>query len=365
MNTMAATDSWGREAKWLTKNGKNLMLSDMKTVKEEIYNLTKDYIAQEYPDRIQEIELPKPDKTEFEPGEVVQFPIVVQPASAAGSVRWSSSDEAVASVDENGRITMKKEGKATITVCSPENANIIEQSVEIIVKTPEAKKPLLQQIQAASGLKQGDYTAESWAALQKALEEAENVRKNPQSQQEDIDRALNALKDAISKLAPAVSDPGKPNDPVVEDPIKESGIYENGNYKYKITSLEKQTVEVVGTTNSKLKKIVIGKSVTLGAKSFQITSIKTSAFKNNKKITEVKIGTNVTSIGNSAFEKCIKLKKVTINSKKLTQIGKKAFAGCKKLRSVVVKSKKVKKIGKGAFKGIHKKAVVKIPKSKK
>ncbi len=364
-STMAKTDNWGREAKWLTENGKNLMLSDMKTVKEEIYNLTKDYIAQEYPDRIQEIELPKPDKTEFEPGEVVQFPIVVQPASAAGSVRWSSSDEAVASVDENGRITMKKEGKATITVCSPENANIIEQSVEIIVKTPEAKKPLLQQIQAASGLKQGDYTAESWAALQKALEEAENVRKNPQSQQEDIDRALNALKDAISKLAPAVSDPGKPNDPVVEDPIKESGIYENGNYKYKITSLEKQTVEVVGTTNSKLKKIVIGKSVTLGAKSFQITSIKASAFKNNKKITEVKIGTNVTSIGNSAFEKCIKLKKVTINSKKLTQIGKKAFAGCKKLRSVVVKSKKVKKIGKGAFKGIHKKAVVKIPKSKK
>ncbi len=69
----------------------------------------------------------------------------------------------------------------------------------------------MQQIQAASGLKQGDYTAESWAALQKALEEAENVRKNPQSQQEDIDRALNALKDAISKLAPAVSDPGKPN----------------------------------------------------------------------------------------------------------------------------------------------------------
>jgi len=382
-STMAPTDSWGRQAKWLTENGKNSMLSDMKTVKEGIYDLTKDSIAQEYPNHVQKIELTKPDRMEFEPDEIVQFQVAVQPASAAGSVRWSSSDEAVASVDENGWVTMKKDGKAMITVCSAENANI-GQSMEISVKIPEAKKPLLEQIEAASKLKQGDYTAESWEALQKALKEAEKVRKNPQSLQEDIDEALNALKDAVSKLAPAAGnsapdnsnkedpnkeDPNKDNpnkdNPNKEEPIKNGGIYVGGNYKYKITSLAKQTAEVIGTTNSKLKKIVIGKSVTLGGKSFQITSVKASAFKNNKKITEVKIGANVTKIGNSAFEKCVKLKKVTVSGKKLTQIGKKAFAGCKQLRSVVVKSKKVKKIGTGAFKGIHKKAVVKIPGKKK
>ena len=344
---------------------------------------SNDSIAQEYPNHVQKIELTKPDRMEFEPDEIVQFQVAVQPASAAGSVRWSSSDEEVASVDENGRVTMKKDGKATITVCSAENANI-GHSVEISVKMPEAKKPLLEQIEAASNLKQGDYTAESWEALQKALKEAEKVRKNPQSLQEDIDGALNALKDAVSKLAPAAGnsapdnsnkedpnkeDPNKDNpnkdNPNKEEPIKNGGIYVGGNYKYKITSLAKQTAEVIGTTNSKLKKIVIGKNVTLGGKSFQITSVKASAFKNNKKITEVKIGANVTKIGNSAFEKCVKLKKVTVSGKKLTQIGKKAFAGCKQLRSVVVKSKKVKKIGTGAFKGIHKKAVVKIPGKKK
>ena len=375
-STMAPTDSWGRQAKWLTDSGKDSMLSDMKTVKEGIYDLTKESIEQKNPNHVWEIEMTEPDKTEFQPGEVLQLMITVQPA--AGSVRWSSSDESVASVDENGLVTMKKEGKAIITVCSAENANI-GQSMELSVVIPEAKKPLLQEIESASNLKQGEYTAESWAALQKALQEAKKVQNNPQSQQEEIDKALKDLKDAISKLAPAAgnSDKEEPNkdnpnnnnpnnnNPNKEDPIKDGGTYDSGNYKYRITSLAKQTVEVVGTTNAKLKNIVIGDSVTLGQKSFKITSVKASAFKKNKKITSVKIGKNLTSIGNSAFEKCSKLKKVTIKSGKLTKIGKKAFAGCKQLKSVVIKSKKVKTIGKGAFKGIHKNAVVKIPKKKK
>ena len=79
---MPKTDNWGRDAKWLTESGKNSMLSDMEAVKQGIYDLTKDFITEEYPDRVQQIELAKPERTEFESGEVIQLQAVAQPASA-------------------------------------------------------------------------------------------------------------------------------------------------------------------------------------------------------------------------------------------------------------------------------------------
>ena len=69
-------------------------------------------------------------------------------------------------------------------------------------------------------------------------------------------------------------------------------------------------------------------------------------------------------IGNSAFEGCTKLKKVTEKGKKLKQIGNKAFTKCKALKNITIKSKSLKKVGKNAFKGIHKKAVIKVPAAK-
>ena len=58
---------------------------------------------------------------------------------------------------------------------------------------------------------------------------------------------------------------------------------------------------------------------------------------------------------------------ITIQGKKytVTEIGSKAFSGCKNLKQVTIKSKKITKIGKNAFKNVSKKAVVKVPKSKK
>ena len=197
---MPKTDNWGRDAKWLTESGKNSMLSDMEAVKQGIYDLTKDFITEEYPDRVQQIELAKPERTEFESGEVIQLQAVAQPASAAGSIQWSSSNEAAASVDRNGQVTMKKEGKATITVCSAKNANI-GQSIELSVKLPEAKKPLFEQMEAASKLEQENYTEESWAALEEALEEAERVmKKGASATLEEIQSACELLENAITGL---------------------------------------------------------------------------------------------------------------------------------------------------------------------
>ena len=199
-STMEKTDNWGRQAKWLTESGKESMLSDMEAVKQGIYDLTKDYITQEYPDCVQQIDLTKPDRTEFESGEVIRLQAAVQPTTAAGSVQWSSSNDAVASVDENGQVTMKSEGKATITVCSAKNANI-GQRIELSVKLPEEKGMLFEQVEAASRLEEEDYTAESWAVLVEALEEAERVLgKGSSATSEEIQSASTRLESAISGL---------------------------------------------------------------------------------------------------------------------------------------------------------------------
>jgi hypothetical protein len=111
-----------------------------------------------------------------------------------------------------------------------------------------------------------------------------------------------------------------------------------GNLKYKV--LSSKAVSVTGVKKKTLTSVTIGKTVTINGTSFKITQI-----------------------GNSAFAKCKKLKKVTIGAN-VTKIGKKAFYKDSKLKTITVKSKKIKSVGSNAFKGIYKKAVIKVPSAK-
>ena len=89
------------------------------------------------------------------------------------------------------------------------------------------------------------------------------------------------------------------------------------------------------------KKIKIPNTIQIDNRTYKVTEIASKALKGTKNLTEVTIGTNIEKIGSSAFEKCGKLKKIVVNSKKLKSVGKKAL------------------------KGIHKKCVIKVPKKKK
>lgn len=132
--------------------------------------------------------------------------------------------------------------------------------------------------------------------------------------------------------------------------------------------------------------VVIPATVTLDGVTYKVTSIAAKAFKNNKKLTVLKIGKNVKSIGSSAFYGCKKLKtiemgknvttigkqafykctaltKITLPSK-VTTLGSQCFYGCKKLKTITVKTSKLKSVGANAIKGIHKKAVIKVPSKK-
>ncbi|MBQ4530956.1 MAG: leucine-rich repeat protein [Lachnospiraceae bacterium] len=72
---------------------------------------------------------------------------------------------------------------------------------------------------------------------------------------------------------------------------------------------------------------------------------------------------NVVSVASDAFKDNKKLKSVTIG-KNVTVLGNNVFYGCKNLKNITVKSTKLKKVGSKSLKGIYKKAVIKVPKSK-
>lgn len=118
--------------------------------------------------------------------------------------------------------------------------------------------------------------------------------------------------------------------------IKVSGV------TYKVTKSGKGgEVQYVSPKSKTLKTVTIPSTVKYKGLKYKVTSIAPNAFKKNKKLTKVTIGTNV---------------KV---------IGKNAFYGCSKLKTIVIKSKVLKTINKNAFKGIQKKATFDVPNNKK
>ncbi len=342
-STMEKTDSWGRQAKWLTEEGKNLMLSDMKIVKQGIYELTKDSIAQKNPNLVQQIEMTQPDADTFGLGDTLQLEIAVQPTSAAGSVRWSSSDDAVASVDENGLVTMKKEGKATITVCSADNANIA-QSIEVTVVVPEEKKALLQEWEKASELKKEHYTTASWAVLERIIEEADAILMKSDAGTQEIENVLIKLKEAIGNLKKAeTTPPGNPG-PNQKEPLEKGKVYRVGTENYVILSTAPAKAALAGSTNRSMKQLSVPAEIVINDVTCKVTQINAKAFKNYKNLKRVTIGANVASIGNQAFSGCSKLNKLNFQGSKAPKIGKKAWKGAgKKIKVTAAKMKKKQK----------------------
>ena len=143
--------------------------------------------------------------------------------------------------------------------------------------------------------------------------------------------------------------------------VKKGTSHKVGSYQYKVTGTS--TVSMVGVKDNKITKVKVPKTAKIGGKSFKVTAIGSSAFKNNKKITSIEIGDNVKIIGASAFEGCTKLGKATIG-KGVTEIGGNAFKNCKKLGTITIKSTKLKKVGRNALKGIKPTLKIKVPAKK-
>lgn len=154
------------------------------------------------------------------------------------------------------------------------------------------------------------------------------------------------------------TEPKPPKKGAVVKDDKKTGIY-------KVMDVRKKQVSFKAPVSKKTKTVKIPSTVKISGVNYKVVSIYTNAFNNNKKVTKITIGSNVTLIYSNAFKGCTALKSITVTNK-INKIGSNAFYGCKKLKTLTIKSTKLsfKNVSKNAFKGIPKTTTIRVPKKK-
>ena len=300
-----------------------------------------------------------------EKGQTVELKATVAPATASiKDVSFATSDANVATVDANGKVTAVGNGTATITVTTDDGNKTAICSVTVELPAEPTPDPvpadLVQkvnnEIAAAADKKEADYTADSWKNYQKALEAATKAAKDEKATKTDLEKALADLQTAAAKLqkkAPESETPStdkqpetpstdkKPETPSTDSKNPTVGTEAKvGKGIYRVTNAKKKTVVLVKPRKTNNTSFNVPKSVKLANGRYKVVGIEKNAFKNNRKLKKVVIGSQVTKIGANAF------------------------SGAKNLKTITIKSKSLKSVGKNAFKGIHKNCKIKVPAKK-
>lgn len=280
-----------------------------------------------------------------EKGQTVELKATVAPATASiKDVSFATSDANVATVDANGKVTAVGNGTATITVTTNDGNKTAICSVTVELPAEPTPDPvpadLVQkvnnEIAAAADKKENDYTADSWNEYKKALEAATKAAKDEKATKADLEKALADLQAAAAKLqkkAPETPSTDSKNPTVGTEAKVGKGIY-------RVTNAKKKTVVLVKPRKTNNTSFNVPKSVKLANGRYKVVGIEKNAFKNNRKLKKVVIGSQVTKIGANAF------------------------SGAKNLKTITIKSKSLKSVGKNAFKGIHKNCKIKVPAKK-
>lgn len=212
-------------------------------------------------------------------GKTMKLQASVTPEDATNkTLVYTSSDDTIASVKEDGTVSGLKLGTADITVKAMDTGK--EKTVKVTVKKAE-KEPA-----------------------------------NP-------------------------TNPAKPSQPTTKT-VKKGTKLIVGTNTFVVTNVKAKTVSYKGTKNKKAAKITIPATVKSGKQVYKVTTIADNAFKNNKKIKTVVVGKNVRTIGKKAFYGCKNLKKITVQSSIIKKVGAKAFKGINKKAVIKVPSKKYK-----------------------
>ncbi len=185
--------------------------------------------------------------------------------------------------------------------------------------------------------------------------------------------------EAIPKKEAATQEPPKKGDVVKDDKT---------SVKVEVSDVKKKEVEYKEPANKKAKTVSIPATVKIDGVTYKVTKVDDNAFKNNKTVTKVTVGSNIKTIGKNAFSGATKLKTVSVGKNvtevganafkgcssltsvtlgsKATKIGANAFNGCKKLKTIKITSTKLtsKTVAKNAFKGLTKATTIKVPKKK-
>ena len=185
-------------------------------------------------------------------------------------------------------------------------------------------------------------------------------------------------------------EPDTPQQPDTPEPPKKGDVVadDKASVTVEVTDVAKKEVEYKEPANKKAKTVSIPATVKIDGVTYKVTKVDDNAFKNNKTVTKVTVGSNIKTIGKNAFSGATKLKTVSIGKNvteiganafkgcssltsvtlpgKATKIGANAFNGCKKLKTIKITSTKLssKTVAKNAFKGLTKATTIKVPKKK-
>ena len=286
-------------------------------------------------------------------GESSQIRATVKPVNATNSgVIWSSSDISKVSVQSNGKISALGEGTATITVTARDGSGVNAKCKVTVTKKSSASnvgKPKQTDIRKTAKVTYRTLVNKKNRAIYtgKAIAPKLTVKVNGRALKAGRDYKVKyAANKNIGKAKVIITGAGKYKGTVVKYfriTTAKGKIYKVGSYRYKITNPAlngKGTVmlmSVSGKTTVRVSDIV-----KIGGKKFKVTSIRSGAFKNNKRIKKVIIGRNV------------------------SVIGIRAFYGCRNLKSVIIRSSRLslKNVGKSAFTRTYAKCVIRVPASK-
>ena len=128
-----------------------------------------------------------------------------------------------------------------------------------------------------------------------------------------------------------------PVDTSAPDTIVKGYKYTKSGVIYKVTSIDKLTVSVVGLAKKSAKSsaIVIPASVKISGKTYKVTAIEKNAFKNLPKLKKLTIkATTITSVAKKAFVKVNAKVKVKVPAKKLKAYTKLLVKGGLKKKTI-------------------------------
>ena len=251
--------------------------------------------------------------------------------SKLSALRYVSADPEVAAVDETGKVTITGCGETTITVTSytEERAYTSDEYVVII----KVKAPHTQHIKdngtrvEPTCEKNGSITyrctecneivdTEELKATGHRWDEGQ-VTTQPTTKTEGVKTYTCSVckktkTESIAKLEeptpvnPTPVTPTTPEKPTVK-PIKKGDVVSDDSKaaKVQVISTSKKTVAYKAPVNKKAKTVSIPATVKIRGKKYKVTQIAEGAFKNNKKVTKVTIGSNVSKISKNAFSGAI------------------------------------------------------------
>ena len=128
-------------------------------------------------------------------------------------------------------------------------------------------------------------------------------------------------------------------------PRKGEGFSDDNNFEYEITGAH--TAKMVGQSNLG----TIPASVVLDGEIYYITEIEDYAFSGITQMGNIYGGENIAKIGDHAFDGCLRLGTVSLDSKVLESIGNEAFKNCKLLSLFTCSTQLPPVLGSDAFAG--------------